>query len=147
MCKRILSILALLIATSATASITGVVINNDGQPIAGAKVSIYAPETIAAHRLRLVSATPERTAIATATTDSKGAFNFESPKGQQVVDLTIEANGYAPDATRLLADDEAGAIALSAAPMQRGTITANGKGVAGAVVVWFGNTTDFTAKT
>lgn len=145
--KRILSILALLIATSATASITGVVINTDGQPIADAKVSIYAPETIAAHRLRLVSATPERTAIATATTDSKGTFNFESPKGQQVVDLTIEANGYAPDATRLLADDEAGAIALSAAPMQRGTITANGKGVAGAVVVWFGNTTDFTAKT
>ncbi|HEX9407356.1 MAG TPA: carboxypeptidase-like regulatory domain-containing protein, partial [Thermoanaerobaculia bacterium] len=145
--KHLHSLLALLISIPATASITGVVINSDGQPIAGAKVSIYAPETIEAHRLRLVSAKPDRTALSSMNTDSKGTFNFESPKDQRVVDLTIEANGYAPDAMRLLADDEAGAIALLAAPMQRGTITASGKAVAGATVVWMGNSSDFLSKT
>ena len=49
--KHLLLFLALLISIPAAASITGVVINSDGQPIAGAKVSLYAPETIEAHRL------------------------------------------------------------------------------------------------
>src|SRR5437588_1748159 len=144
---RFLLLLVALTSMPAMASITGVVINGDGQPIAGAKVSLYAPEAIAARRLRLVSPTPERTALATMTTDSKGAFSFDSPKGQQVVDVSIEANGFAPDAMRLLADDDAGAISLAAAPMQRGTITANGKPVAGASVVWMGSATDYLVKT
>src|SRR5438128_6082821 len=145
--KRFLSLLSLFIAIPAAASISGVVINSDGQPIAGGRVSIYAPETIEAQRLRLVSQTPARTALATQTTDSKGTFNFESPKDQKVVDLTIEANGFAPDATRLFADDEAGAIALIAAPMQRGTITAEGKPVSGATIIWLGGNSDVLTKT
>src|SRR5438128_489119 len=145
--KHLLALLSLLFTIPATASITGVVINSDGQPIAGAKISIFAPETIEAHWLRLVSQNPTRSALATQTTDSKGTFNFESPKDQKVVDLTIEANGFAPDATRLLADDEAGAIALIAAPMQRGTITAEGKPVSGATIIWLGGNSDVLTKT
>jgi uncharacterized GH25 family protein len=145
--RLLFALLLLIVALPLTASITGVVITTDGQPVAGAKVSIYAPESIAARRARLVSKTPERAAIATKQTDSKGTFSFDSPKDQPIVDLRVEAAGYAPDAVRLLADDEAGAIALTAAPMQRGTITANGKGVAGATVVWLGNATDFLAVT
>ena len=144
---RLLSALAFSIAFPLTASVTGVVINTDGQPIAGARVSIFAPETIAARRARLFSKTPERTALATKPTDSKGSFSFDSPKDQSIVDLRVEANGFAPDGVRLLADDDAGAIALSAAPLQRGTITAGGKPVAGATVVWFGSATDFLAVT
>src|SRR5438132_981115 len=144
---RLLSALIFLITFPLSASITGVVINIDGQPIAGAKVSIYAPETVAARSVRLFSKTPERTALATKQTDSKGAFSFDSPKGQAVVDLGIEASGFAPEAIRLLADDDAGAFALAAAPMKRGTIIANGKPVASATVVWLGNATDFLTTT
>ncbi len=145
--SRFLSAISLLLALPLTASITGVVINTDGQPIAGAKLSIFAPETIAARRTRLFSKTPERTALATRPTDSKGTFSFDSPKDQSIVDLRVEASGFAPDALRLLADDDAGVIALTAAPMQRGTITANGKPVAGTTVVWFGNATDVLSVT
>src|SRR5207248_301679 len=145
--SRLLNFLLLLISLPATAAITGTIINVDGQPVAGAAVSLYAPETIAARRVRLVSATPDRPPLATATTDSKGAFSFESPKGQSVADVNVQANGYAPDSIRVLADDDAGAIALVAAPMQRGTITANGKPVAGAALVWMGNNTDYLSKT
>ncbi|HEX9493855.1 MAG TPA: carboxypeptidase-like regulatory domain-containing protein [Thermoanaerobaculia bacterium] len=93
---RLLSILTFLISLPLTASITGIVINTDGQPIAGAKVSIYAPETVAARRLRLFSKTVERTALATRQTDSKGNFSFDSPKDQPLVDLRVEASGFAP---------------------------------------------------
>jgi uncharacterized GH25 family protein len=144
---RLLSIFALFITLPLAASITGVVINTDGAPIAGAKVSVYAPESVAARRTRLFSKTPERAALASKQTDSKGTFSFDSPKDQSIVDLRVEATGYAPDAVRLLADDEAGAIALTTAPMQRGTITANGKAVVAATVVWLGNGTDFLAVT
>src|ERR1700737_2311826 len=116
---RLLSALIPFIALPLAASITGVVINIDGQPIAGARVSIYAPETIGARRLRLFSKTPERAALATKQTDSKGTFSFDSPKDQSLVDLRVEATGFAPDSNRLLADDEAGAIALTPAPNQR----------------------------
>jgi hypothetical protein len=144
---RLLSLLALLISIPAAASITGVVINTDGQPIAGAKVSIYAPETSEAHRVRLVSKSPDRTPLASKQTDSKGAFAFDSPKDQPVIDVRVEAIGFAPEAMRLLADDDAGAIALTPAPMQRGTITAAGKPVAGATVVWIANANDFLTTT
>ncbi len=126
---------AFLSASSALAAISGTVINSDGQPIAGAKVSMYAPETLEARRARLMSNTPERAPLATRQSDSRGNFSFDTPK-EPVVDLRIEAAGFAPDALRLLGDDEAGAIALAAAPMQKGTITANEKPVAGATVVW-----------
>jgi hypothetical protein len=144
---RLLFLLAIFITLPLAASITGVVINTDGQPIASAKVSIYAPETVAARRTRFLSKTPERTALATTATDSKGTFSFDSPKEQPVVDLRVEANGFAPDSVRLLANDEAGALALTAAAMKQGTITANGKPVAGATVAWLGNVTGTLAVT
>src|SRR6266550_6950752 len=144
--SRLLAFLLLLISLPAAAAITGTIINVDGQPISGAAISLFAPETIEARRLRLVSTTPDHTPLATATTDSKGTFSLESPKGQSVVDVKVQANGYAPDSIRVLADDDAGAIALLAAAMQRGTITANGKPLAGAAVVLIGNNTDYLTK-
>src|SRR5216683_5078782 len=144
---RLFFTLALCITVPLAASITGVVINTDGQPLAGAKVSVFAPETVGARRTRLFSKTPARPALATKPTDSKGTFSFDSPKDQSVVDIGFEASGYAPDSVRLLADDEAGAIALTSAPMQRETISANGKPVAAATVVWFSNATEFLATT
>ena len=101
--KHLLPLLSLLIVIPAAASISGVVITTDGQPIAGAKISIYAPETIEAHRVRLFSKSANRTPLSSKQTDSKGTFVFDSPKDQSVVDVQVEATGFAPESVRLLA--------------------------------------------
>jgi protocatechuate 3,4-dioxygenase beta subunit len=126
---------ALLVSLPALASITGVVMTRDGKPVAGARVALYSLETADARRERLVSKTPERPPLVTATTDSKGTYTLESPK-DAVVDLRIDKDGYAPSALRIERDEEVGATLLVPAAAKQGTVTANGKGVAGATVVW-----------
>jgi uncharacterized GH25 family protein/protocatechuate 3,4-dioxygenase beta subunit len=133
-------------AVSLHAAVTGVAINIDGKPVSGAKVSLFAPELVAAQGPRLTSAEPQRKPLATMTTDSGGKFTFDVPKDQTVVDVRVEAPGYAPAGLRLLADDDAGAMLLTQAPTIRGTITANGKPVPNATVSILGGA-EFTTKT
>lgn len=142
-----LSVAALMFsALPAVAAITGTVINADGLPVAGATVSLFAPETIEARRARLVSSAVVRTPLVTATTGSNGGFSIDTPKGQPLLDLRIEAAGFAPESTRVVPDEEIGAQPLVAAPAKTGTITANGKPVVGATVVWIGDA-EYTTQT
>lgn len=146
---RMRSILAFAFTTvisfPALAAITGSAINTDGQPLSGAKVSLFAPETADARRARLLSKSPLRPALVTATTDSKGNFSIDSPK-EPVLDLRIEAAGYAPEGTRVIPDEEIGALALVAAPAKTGMITAAGKPLPDAVVI-FGGRAEYTTIT
>lgn len=137
--RRLLFLGALCLVTAfpASAAITGYVMNNDGQAIAGAKVETFALESAVAERTRLTSGSPERPPLATARSDGKGKFSVESPKDPVVV-LWVTANGFAPASYRVERDEEAGALILSAAAMKSGTITANGKPVANARVIWSG---------
>jgi hypothetical protein len=145
--RRLLCVsFVLSFVVSLHAAVTGVAINIDGKPVSGAKVSLFAPELITAQGPRLLSAEPQRKPLATVTTDSGGKFTIDVPKDQTVVDVRIDAPGYAPAGVRLLAADDAGALLLTQAPMVRGTITANGKPVANATVALFGGA-EFTAKT
>ena len=50
------------------AAVVGTVINIDGKPVSGAKVSLYAQELIAAQGQRFLSAESQRKALLTATT-------------------------------------------------------------------------------
>ncbi|MGZ4810462.1 MAG: carboxypeptidase regulatory-like domain-containing protein, partial [Thermoanaerobaculia bacterium] len=129
-----------------SATITGTLVNSDGQAVADAKLSIFALETPDATSSRRISATTDRAAIATATSDSKGKFSFESPKDPVVV-LNISATGFAPAAIAVERDDERGAILLTSAPMKQGRITANGKGVAAAKIIVAGGGAEFIATT
>jgi len=145
--RRLLCVTFVLsFAISLHAAVTGVAINIDGKPVSGAKVSLFAPELESAQEARLTSAEPQRKPLATTTTDSGGKFTFDVPKDQTVVDVRIEAPGYAPTGMQLLADDDAGAMLLTQAPNVRGTITANGKPVANATVTILGGA-EFTTKT
>jgi protocatechuate 3,4-dioxygenase beta subunit len=145
--RRLLCVSFLLaFAVSLEAAVTGVAINIDGKGVSGAKVLLFAPELVVATGPRLVSADPQRKALATVTTDSGGKFTMDVPKDQTVVDVRIEAPGYAPAGVRLLADDDAGAMLLTQAPNVRGTITANGKPVPNATVALFGSS-ELTTKT
>ena len=95
--RPLVLLLTFLTTVPAFASITGTIINSDGHPVAGAKVSIYPTVTLDARRALLMSKTPERTPLVTKQTDSNGSFTFDSPK-ETVVDLRIDAAGFAPDA-------------------------------------------------
>src|SRR3954453_19386804 len=146
--RRLLCVsFVLSFAASLHAAITGVAINIDGKPVSGAKVSLFAPELIAAQGPRLLSAEPQRKALTTMSTDSGGKFTIDVPKDQTVADIRIEAPGYAPAGIRLLADDDAGAMLLTQAPNVRGTITANGKPVANATVIVTGAGGEYMTKT
>jgi large repetitive protein len=145
--RRLLCVsFALSFVVSLHAAITGVAINIDGKPVSGAKVSLFAPELIAAEGPRLLSADPQRKALATMTTDAGGKFTIDVPKDQAIVDVRIDAAGYAPASVRLLSDDDAGAMLLTQAPAVRGTITGGGKPVANATVVILGGA-EYTTKT
>jgi protocatechuate 3,4-dioxygenase beta subunit len=134
-----------LIAVPLFAATTGTVMNIDGQPIAGAKVTLFSAETADARRARLISKAPERQPLSSTTSDARGNFSIDSPK-EPVFDLRIEAAGYAPDGQRAVPDDELGTIVLTQAAAKTGTVTAAGKPVAGAIVI-FGGGTEFMTKT
>lgn len=135
MYRRLWELLALcLAAVPSFAAITGVVMTQEGAPVAGARVSILAYEPGEARRARLLSAKPEEVPIASAQTDAKGAFSLESPK-QAVVELAIFARGHVPVSTRIERDEEVGAIVLPKGEMHTGRITAAGKPVPNATVV------------
>src|SRR5205823_13864281 len=89
--RSAIPLFALLFAVSSFASITGTVMNGDGLAIAGAKISVYVPGTIDVRRDRVVSATPLRKSLGTATTDANGSFRVDVPKEQSFVDLRVGA--------------------------------------------------------
>ncbi|HEX9985290.1 MAG TPA: carboxypeptidase-like regulatory domain-containing protein [Thermoanaerobaculia bacterium] len=130
--------LGFFMALPAFAAITGTIMSADGKPVSGARVSIYSLELPEARRARLLSASPERVPLVSVQTDAKGNFSAESPK-EAVLSLIVTANGYAPEARAIERDEDAGALALRRADMKRGTITAGGKPLAGATVVWSGS--------
>ncbi len=140
------SVVLLSLVAPLHAAVAGTVINIDGKPITGAKVSLFALEPIASAGPRLLSDEPQRKPIATMNTDSGGKFTFDVPKDQTVADLRVEAAGYAPSGIRVVADDDIGAILLTQAAPVRGTITANGKPVANATIIILGNA-EYTTKT
>jgi uncharacterized GH25 family protein len=128
------------------AAVIGTVINIDGKAISGAKVSLFGPELISAQGPRMLAAEPQRKALLTSTSDSSGRFSLDVPKDQTIVDVRVEAAGYAPGSIRGVADDDLGAMLLTQAGPVRGTVTANGKPVANATVVILGGA-EYVTKT
>ncbi len=132
---KISLVLALLFPFSSFAALTGTVITTDGTPVSGAKITAYALEGSDAHIKRLLSKNPERPALGTAQSDSKGNFSID-PQKETMVELRVDATGFAPEGLRLGVDEEIGTIALDPAETRKGRITANGKPLAGAQVIF-----------
>jgi protocatechuate 3,4-dioxygenase beta subunit len=144
---RLTALAVFLFSFPALAAVTGTVMTSDGQPLAGAKISLFAVETVGAQRARQLSATPQRAPIATGQSDSKGGFKVEVPASEAAVQVQIEAKGFAPEFVAAERDEDIGAMAMLAAENKRGTITAGGKPVAGAAVIWSAGRRELVATT
>ena len=127
------ALLLSLLPFPAFAAVTGTIMTSDGAAVSGARVSLYAIESQDARRARLLSDKPEAVPLATAQTDAKGNFTFESPK-DATIDLRVFAKGYEPVSRTIEHDEDAGAIALRKSETRGGAITAAGKPVANALV-------------
>ncbi len=135
-----------LLSLPALAAITGSVMTVDGAPVAGARVSLHAPELPDARHARLLSQSPERVPAESTQTDAKGVFSLPSPK-DAVVELRVDAAGYEPFSRRVERDEDAGAIALTGRESRKGVITAGGKPVADATVAISYGGTDWIGRT
>ena len=143
--RILVATVVLALSTPAFAAITGTLMNSDGLPVAGARLALHPLETADARRARLLSDKPERTPLAATASDAQGRFSFESPK-EPVVAIQVTADGYAPAVLRTERDEEMGGVLLAAATTKEGRITANGKPVAGARVIWL-SAAEMTATT
>ena len=143
--RILVATVVLALSTPAFAAITGTLMNSDGQPVAGAKLALHSLETADARRARLLSDKPERTPLAATASDAQGRFSFESPK-EPVVAIQVTADGYAPNAIRVERDEDMGGVLLTRAATKEGRVTANGKPVAGARVLWL-SSAEVTATT
>ncbi|HEX8615976.1 MAG TPA: carboxypeptidase regulatory-like domain-containing protein [Thermoanaerobaculia bacterium] len=145
------NLVALLVATVVAASsafaanVEGFVYAADGTPVDAATVAVYIAEG-SAEQAQRHEKRGARTALATTKTDA-GRFSFTNLP-DSVVDLDVRADGFAPVVARTLADEVPVTITVQPAPLVDGRVTANGKAVADAYVIWLGaNDVEFTAKT
>jgi large repetitive protein len=134
----------LLTATSLHAAITATILDEEGKPLAGARVRAFRREENAALRRRLLSKEPETLPIATATTKDDGRVSLEV-KGETVVRLVVDAAGRAVQLLDTVEGRDAGSVVLSQAAPRKGHVASGGKAVANALVAagqWYVTHTD-----
>jgi hypothetical protein len=137
MTKRVFLLFSVFLfpAASLCAALRGVVLTVDGKPVARADVRMYEPETIE-QRLERWRSGSERIATASTATDDSGAFAF-TIDFTGMCDVAVTAGHLAPAARRASSGGRLTLVMLPAATIH-GKITARGKPVAGARLVWRG---------
>jgi 5-hydroxyisourate hydrolase-like protein (transthyretin family) len=134
--KRLLPLLTLLAVTTAHASITATLIDQEGKPLAGARVRAFAREDTSLLRRRLQTKEPATVPVATVTTGEDGRVLLDV-KGTPVVRLVADAPARAVQVVEAVDGEDAGALLLPPASPQKGRLTTGekgAKGVANAVV-------------
>lgn len=144
--KAVVFLLIAIFTAPLLAAIRGTVMNIHGAPLSGARVEAYVPESSEARAERHRAENPRRPAIALATTDASGNFSLDVKK-QPAVDVAVEAAGHEPLTLTLEGDDDAGAIALRPAPTITGIITAAGKPVPNARIIFSSGTDEHFSTT
>src|SRR5258708_24963223 len=142
--KPLIAALALLAATTAHATITATILDEEGKPLAGARVRAFGREEGGTLRKRLVSKEPERPAIVTAISADDGRVSLDV-KGEPVVLLVADAAGRAVQLSDAVDGRDAGALVLLKAALLKGHVTDGGKPLANVLVVggqWYLTHTD-----
>jgi protocatechuate 3,4-dioxygenase beta subunit len=130
-----LSLAAVLLAAAAHAAISGIVIDENGKPIAGATVRAWAAEPSRAYRQRILSAQPENDPLATATTNDAGAFSVDT-KGAVAVDLRVDKDGRRTASIDAVDGEEPLTVILRPPLQRKVMIEGGGEPVANALVVF-----------
>lgn len=125
-------LLTAISSTHAQAAISGSVFGPDGSAVAGARISAVRVLTLAERRTIAMAGQP-LPVVASATTGDDGAFTLDTKTGSALV-LHVERDGFAPR-RELALDGEMATITLAHAAKRTGRVTANGKPVAGALVI------------
>ena len=116
---RVVAAVLVFSSFRAFAAVTGTVVDEEGKAVSGASVSALALES--------------RKPLAAVQTDAKGNFSIDVK--EPVVDLHIEVPKRAPLTARVARNEDAGVLQIANVPMKEGTISANGKPLAGATVI------------
>src|SRR5260221_8939236 len=119
----------LLTATSLPAAITATILDEEGKPLAGARVRAFGREEGGALRKRLLSKEPETPAIVTASTGDDGRVSLDV-KGEPVVLLVADAAGRAVQLSDAVDGRDAGSFVLPKAARLKGHIKDGSKPVA-----------------
>ena len=133
--RRTLAAFLLLGSLEVLAAVTGYVVDEDGKPLKGARVRAVALETTDQWNARLLSDKPEPVPLAAAETDERGAFQVDT-KRQPVVALIVSAPGRSYGYRDVADGDAAGTFSLAPMPTRRGRVTAGGKPVPDALLVF-----------
>lgn len=115
------------------AAVSGRVVDQDGKPLAGVRVRAFPLEPTSTFQARLLSDKPERAPSATFETKEDGAFTIDTKA--PVAEILFDAPNRELLTLNAADADDLGSILLRKVAMKRGRVTANGKGVAGAMVV------------
>ncbi|HEV8432718.1 MAG TPA: carboxypeptidase-like regulatory domain-containing protein [Thermoanaerobaculia bacterium] len=124
----------LLVSPLLHAAVTGSIVDPNGNPVAGATVRAYTVEGRPDLMRRIVSGKVDREPLATVKTSDAGDFRFDK-LGQPTVDLVAELPGR-ETVTRFTADGEDVTLMMRESKPRRVKLTANGKPVANAIVVY-----------
>ncbi len=124
----------LLVSPLLRAAVTGSIVDANGNPVTGATVRAYRVETRPDLLRRIVSAKIDVEPLATAKTSDTGDFRLDKV-GQPTVDLVAELPGR-ETVTRFTADGEDVTLMMREAKPRRFKVTANGKPVANAIVMY-----------
>jgi large repetitive protein len=120
------------LAVRVGADVPGRVFSAGGAPLAGASITAYAPEIPEARARRLLAG-QERSALHTAKTGADGSFRLLT--GDVAVTVAIRAEGFGP-AFATGFRGEPLTVTLEPAVTRRGKVTALGKPIQDAIVVW-----------
>jgi hypothetical protein len=112
--------------------------------VAQAQISVFALEGSREQIERIASANPQRKALAQSSSDEKGAFTID-PGKESVIDLQVEAAGFAPSFTTIESNETGLTIALTPAEAKPGIVRLNGKPLAGALIVLTARGSEFQA--
>jgi hypothetical protein len=124
----------LLVSPLLHAAISGSIVDANGNPVAGVTVRVYRVEPRPDLLRRIVSGKIDVEPLATAKTSDTGDFRFDKV-AQPTVDLVAEAAGREM-VTRFTADGEDVTLMMREAKPRRFSVSANGKAVPNAIVMY-----------
>lgn len=133
----------MLAPVTAAPAVSGRVLGRDGTPLAGVTVSAYAHENEQQQSSRHADGRM-RPAIASVSTAADGSFRI--PTAPPFAVIEAKADGYLPASDRAR-EDTSVTLILTAGRLARGVVTASGKAVAGALVVWKGDDSEVITRT